>query len=145
MRKLFELLLRLYPDGIRTVFSAEMCAVFGQAAVERREKGRLAFYRFVLAEMFGLLFGAAAARMRRGEGDTWLDLRHMRPPNISREQYTAAVDEVLAAQKWVEFNRRRMEGAIFRQNFVEARFYSQEDYIARAHLQQVRRKYRIED
>jgi hypothetical protein len=141
MRRLYQWLLRLYPREVRTPFAPEMADVFSQLAEDRRCEGWVAFTRFVLQELGGLLIGAAAAyRARRRPV---LDLRKMRPPDVSREVYVAAVDEVLAAQRRVAFTLDRMQRAIARNDFSKARFYSDEDHKARENLKLVRRKYRV--
>ena len=139
MRGVYEFLLRLYPREVRTAFTAEMSALFFQLAEDRRREGWAAFARFVLAEMSGLLVGAAVAHHARRQ--RILDLRMMRPPDVPREDYVAALDQVIAAQRLVEFNLNRMQQAIARNDFVKARFYSDEDRKARENLRLVRRKY----
>ena len=142
MRRVYEFLLALYPPEVRTPFAPEMSAVFAQLAEDRRGEGWLAFFRFVLEEMLGLLTGAAEAHRSRRR--PVLDLRMMRPPGVSRADYTEALDEVLTAQKVVAFNLARMQQAISRNDFVKARFYSDEDRKARANLGVVKRKYGIQ-
>ena len=139
MRSLYQLLLRLYPREVRTSFAPEMADVFADVAEDRRSEGWAAFARFVLEEMSGLLVGAAAAHRARRQ--RILDLRMMRAPDVPREAYVAALDEVIAAQRLVEFNLNRMQQAIARNDFVKARFYSDEDRKARENLRLVRRKY----
>jgi len=141
MRRIYALLLRLYPREVRTAFAPEMSAVFAQLAEERRKESWASFSSFVLAELTGLAIGVAAAHhaLRRTE----LDLRKMRPPEVSKEVYGGALDEVIAAQRLVDFNLGRMQQAIARHDFLKARFYSDEDRKAREHLRLVRRKFGI--
>lgn len=68
----------------------------------------------------------------------------MRPPDVSRESYCDAIDEVLAAQQRVTFTLARMQQAISRNDFLNARYYSGEDHKARENLRLVERKYRIQ-
>lgn len=141
MNRFYRLLLRLYPREFRETFGAEMSAVFEQAAPEARRAGWWASVRFFVRELGGLVAGAAAAwACRRGPA---LDLRKMRPPDVSHRAYAAAVDEVLEVRKLVSSNLVRMQQAIARRDFVQARFYSGEDYKAREALRRVERKYRI--
>ena len=145
----YRLLLRLYPAGVRG-FAPEMSTVFESAAEEQRCHGRFAFTALVCRELFGLLRGAAAewmarlveAALRRPVADH-LDLTRMRPPNVSRQVYAAAIDEVLEARRQVDFNLRCMAESLSRQDFVRARFYSDEERGARDHWRSVQRKYHI--
>jgi len=143
VRRVYKFLLRLYPSSVRAAFAAEMAAVFEQAAAERRAQGRLPYFRFLAAEAIGLVLGAGGARLPARQPESSLDLRKMRPPDVSCGAYTAALDEVLEAQRVVDFNRSCMQEAIAGQDYVRARFYSNEDWKAREHLTFVRRKYRI--
>ena len=69
----------------------------------------------------------------------------MRAPELSKETYVAALDEVLAAQQRVADNLTRRQDAIARRQFVKARFYSEEEREARQQLRLVHMKYRIAD
>lgn len=144
MKRLFAMLLRLYPVGHRELLGEEMLQVFEQAAREHRGRGRLAFARFAVAEVIGLMWEAAAAWRWHAPEDA-IDLRKMRPPEVSKQQYVTAIDEVLAAQRLVAANLRHMQDAIGRHEFVKARFYSDEERRAREHLRFIHKKYRIAD
>lgn len=144
MRRIFRILLRLYPAGHQELLGEEMLCVFEQAAEEQRRRGRLAFVRFALAEVISLVWEAAAARRLQNTGDA-LDLRKMRPPEVSHQQYVTAIDEVLAARQLVAVNLARMQDAIACHEFVKARFYSDEERKARERLRVIHRKYRIDD
>lgn len=61
MKRSFAALLRLYPPAWREVFADEMAAVFDSARRERRSRGRAAYSVFLMAELSGLLRGAATA------------------------------------------------------------------------------------
>lgn len=143
MRKIYELLLGLYPAEVRTSFAPEMSDVFAQLAEDRRREGWIRFAAFVAGELIGLLTGAAAAH--RTARQTVLDLRMMRPPGVSREDYGTALDELIAAQRLVDFNLGRMQQAIARYDFVKARFYSDEDRRARRNLRLLRRRYGVSE
>lgn len=142
MRRIYGWLLRLYPREIREVFAEEMAVVFEWAADEQRARGCRAYLRFLLAEFFGLLAGLASTRILR-RPPAALDLRNMRPPEVSRETYTSAVDEVLDAQRRAARTLQQMQEAIARHDFLNARYYSEQDHQARAHLRLIQRKYRI--
>ena len=58
MRKVYLLLLHLYPREQRLRFSAEMLEVFTRACQEHRERGWLACTRFAIREFAGLVAGA---------------------------------------------------------------------------------------
>lgn len=141
MKRIYGLLLLLYPREIRTPFAPEMSAVFAQLAEDRRAQGWAVFTSFVVGEVIGLLRGAAAAH--RDLRQPVLDLRRMRPPGVSREVYCAALDEIITAQRQADFTLSRMQQALARNDFVRARFYSDEDRRARENLRMVRRRYGI--
>lgn len=143
LTRLYNALLRLYPASHRALFSGEMLAAHDAALQESRERGRAALARFAAAELIGLLWGAASAWRAVRRAGPAVNLTRMRPPGVSHEIYGAALDEVLAAQCFVDNNLARMRHALSARRFVLARFYSQEDWKARAHLRDVRRKYGI--
>jgi hypothetical protein len=143
MKRTFRLLLRLYPLDHRQLLGNEMLQVFEQAAEEHRAHGRLAFLFFAFFEFAGLLFGSISAWRRYRRSDRAIDLRKMRPPEVSKATYVTAVDEMIAAQQLVAVNLSRLQDAIARQELVKARFYSDEEHKAREHLRAVHRKYRI--
>jgi hypothetical protein len=61
MKRLFAALLRLYPPAWREMFADEMAAVFDNAMRDRRSRGWASYPIFLMAELFGLLQGAATA------------------------------------------------------------------------------------
>ena len=65
MRRLYQMLLRLYPREHRAEFGDEMLCVFAQAAAERRTRGWFACARFLFRESTGALGGACAEWLRR--------------------------------------------------------------------------------
>ncbi|SPF56899.1 hypothetical protein SBA4_970005 [Candidatus Sulfopaludibacter sp. SbA4] len=97
MRTAYRLLLHLYPHDFRVWFAAEMTTAFEARAGECRARGRAVFLRFAIAELIGLLKGAAAEKAARIAADPAVrarsvpDLRMMRPPGITREAYFARV------------------------------------------------------
>jgi len=142
MMLVYELLLGLYPPIYRLAFAREMSAVFAQSLEDRRKQGGPSVAAFLLAEFFGVIRDAVAVRLAPDAARA-VDLTRMRPPEVSRESYTDAIDEVLSAQRSVSFNLRRMQEAIAIHAFAEARFYSDEDRRAREQLRIVRAKYGI--
>jgi hypothetical protein len=91
-------LLRLYPRDHRVVFAAEMVALFDEAVREQRRLGRGGSARFAIAELEGLLIGAArewlaklAYRVRHTnsyiDGRGLPDRLLMRPAGVSWEAY----------------------------------------------------------
>jgi hypothetical protein len=143
MRKLYKLLLRFYPREIRVTFATEMLAVFDQAAEERRGQGTAAYARFAAGELAGLLLQAVTTRISRRRPDPAVDLGAMRPPDVSRETYAAAIDELLEAKQRFAFTLARMQKAISQNDFRQARYYAEEDRQAREHLRLVQQKYGI--
>ena len=142
MIRAYEILLRLYPRNHRVAFAREMSAVFALHLQDRRKLGWASVVTFLIAELFGVVREAAVVRLARERAGS-LDLTPMRPPEISCESYTNAIDDVLNAQKLVAFNLRQMQEALAIHAYREARFYSDEDRKAREHLRIVREKYGI--
>jgi hypothetical protein len=143
MKQVFRFLMRLYPMDHHELLGDEMLQVFEQAAEEQRARGFLALARFAAAELIGLVVGSVSARRRFRRRERAIDLRRMRPPEVSQESYSAAIDEVVAARRRVAANLSCMQNAIARHQFVQARFYSDEEHKARRELRLVLQKYRI--
>ena len=61
MKRSFAGLLRLYPPAWREMFADEMAAVFDRAMRDQRSRGWAAYSVFLMAELSGLLRGAAMA------------------------------------------------------------------------------------
>ena|ERR1051326_1774162 len=91
--QVYRTLLRLYPDDYWDGFAGEMVGAFDQAAEERRGQGLLEYAHFLLEEFGGLIRGAAADRLaklttqRTARWRVLPDLRLMRPPEITREEW----------------------------------------------------------
>ena len=81
MRRAYHALLRLYPADYRAMFAAEMARTFDQIADDR----------LTLAELFGLLSGAASEWIAKWTTDPSVrgrslpDVRMMRPPGVPKE------------------------------------------------------------
>jgi len=150
----YRALLRLYPEDYRLFFAAEMLGAFGRASEEQRARGRLAYGRFVCAELVALALSVPVEWMAKVSTSSSIrarslpDLRMMRPAGVPRELWFAsartmsapAPDEIEEAEQRVEFCLRRMEHAIATHDFPGARFYSNEDLKAREKLRQLRPK-----
>jgi hypothetical protein len=119
VKRFYEALLRLYPEDHRGLFASEMSTVFEEASADYLTRGRAIWLRFILAEFLGVLAGATSARLRPQPSA----ILTPGPPHTLRE-----------AQERVALNLRRMEEAIAQQDFVRARFYSNEDLKSRAEL-----------
>ncbi len=65
MRRVYRMLLQLYPHEHRLQFGEEMFAVFIRVADERRAQGWVTYLRFVVTECIGLLSGACGEWPRR--------------------------------------------------------------------------------
>jgi hypothetical protein len=93
MHRAYQILLKLYPADYRASFAAGMLDAFEKAAEDGRRRGRAAFVCFALAELTGLLTGAAAdwiAKLttdRSVRGRCLPDLRMVRPAGVSRESW----------------------------------------------------------
>lgn len=152
-------LLRLFPRDYRLFFEAEMLAAFGRASEEHRASGRIAYGRFVFAELAALAMSVLVEWIAKATTSSSIrarslpDLRMMRPAGVPRELWftsartvSAAVpDEIAEAEKRVEFCLRRMEQAIATHDFPGARFFSNEDLKAREKLRLLRAKYGLSE
>ena len=105
-----------------------MQAVFERGTQENRDLGPLAYVRFLLAELVGLVLGAVRARVSG--------------PPISAEPVASGLpEEVLEAQNRVAVNLNRLLFAISHRQFVQARKYSDEERNAQQELRRVMEKY----
>jgi hypothetical protein len=120
MKRVWKMLLQLYPLAHRQKFAAEIEAVFDQAAEERRARGWRSFAGFGIAELAGLLTGA---------GTAWTTTSsHAEPLNAE------VPNGVTRTQTLIEANLRRMEHAIATHQFEKARFFSHVDRKLRERL-----------
>ena len=97
---------------------------FRRAADEHQARGLVAFVRFGLVELSGLLMGAGAAWIAKFTSSKYM--RGFWIPTSAR-----VYSDALEAQKKADFNLRHMVDAISDRDFKRARFYSEEDLRAR--------------
>lgn len=133
MKRAYELLLILYPRAHRAEFAEEMKQVFEAAAAERRGQGRAAYLGFAVAEIVGLIAGAARA---------WLTPE--RAAQLAAARYRHLPREVAEAQQRVDENIAGMVHAIANHQFEKARAFSNLEREARANLGRVRERYGME-
>jgi hypothetical protein len=122
LQKTYSVPLGMYPVEFQIQFGDEMTAVFQQAVSEHRERGCLSVLHFTLREIFGLVAGAARARV--SNAGAYAD-----PPFPS---------DIGLAEKYVELMSRRLIVAISTHDFPKARFYDTQDRRARALLVRLR-------
>jgi hypothetical protein len=127
-----EFLLRLYPKDHRELFGAEMAAVLGQAAEDRRALGRRAYLWFTICEIAGLLAGVTALWAAR-----LAEHPPMEQPHVAMLWLPDSVSEV---ERLIQRNLDRMTNAIATHQFVQARFYSVADQKLREHLEKLRNR-----
>ena len=143
MGAVFRALLHLYPHRHREVLGAEMQAVFEESAREHRLLGPVAYMRFVLVELGTVVLHAGVAQfasvMHKGYLENQVSLRGALPPP---EDLPA---EVLQAQNRVAVNLNQLQFAISHHQFVQARYYHNEERKARENLREVREKSGIGD
>lgn len=93
--KIYRTLLGLYPADYLALFEAGMLVAFEKAAGESRAEGALVFIAFAVAEMAGLVVGAAREWIAKftadksARGRCLPDLRLMRPVGVPRELWFA--------------------------------------------------------
>jgi len=152
-QRAYKYLLRLYPRDYRAMFASEMLAAFEQASEERHG------YRFVLAELMGLLMGAALEWIAKLTSDSSVrgrvlpDRLRMRPPGVPWEVHYAGAfagwppsalpDEVADAERRVKQLVDRIVHAIANHDFEGARNCSLQERQERDRLRLLRRKYQI--
>jgi hypothetical protein len=89
----YQTLLDLYPADYTGSFAAGMLGTFEKSVEDARRYGRVAYMRLALAELVGLLRGAAAEWIAKLTTDRCVrgrclpDLRMMRPVGVSRESW----------------------------------------------------------
>jgi DNA-binding PadR family transcriptional regulator len=117
----------LYPADFRAQFGAEMVTVFEEAAAQRRNRGRTSVLLFFVGEMLGLLTGAARERAFRDDA--------------TRVQDDLPFPSDLAGtERYLEMVSRRLKHAIAKHEFVNARYYDQQERKARGLLAELRAK-----
>ena len=136
MVRAYGLLMRLYPRHHRAIFEKEMTAVFKEAAQEYRERGRVEFIRFALAEIAGAVMGAYAQ---------WIsgtrDQEDLQCVILAETEDACLPPEIALIQRRLRANLRQMEHAIAHHQFPRARFCSEVDRREREQLRQLRNKY----
>ena len=128
MRRAYQFMLLLYPRGHRDQFAEEMTGVFEEAFAERRNQGGSWSIRFALAEVTGLIGGAAGA---------WFDRKTV--PAITPD--TRLPQDLVEAEQRVNWNIARMVHAIANHQFERARVHSDQERVARENLRVLREKH----
>jgi len=117
----------LYPADFRAEFGAEMVTVFEQAAAQRRDRGGICVLLFFVKEMLGLLAGAARERVFNDDA-------------IRAHDDLPFPSDVAGTERYLKIVSRRLIHAIANHQFVNARYYDQQDRKARALLAELRAK-----
>ncbi len=141
MRRIYRLLLRLYPSDLRAAFAAEMAEVFERAAEERRSRGAFAYLRFALVECAGLISDVVFEWMARSTFGARRSAGGSEPELCSTAPVLPA--DVLEAQRLVNVSVARMVEAIAARQFDKARFYSLVEQKASEELRRLRRQHGI--
>jgi hypothetical protein len=140
MGAVFRVLLYLYPQRHRELLGAEMQAVFEQGAQEHRLLGPSQYLRFVLLEVGGLVLHAAIAQFANATRRGYLENR-VHGTLASQD----LPEEVIEAQNALRSTSNQLLFAISHHQFVQARFYKNEERKARENLHQMQEKYGIGD
>ncbi len=94
-KRVYQIVLKLYPSDFRALFASEMLTTFDEAFEELQNQHRFGVVRFALAELIGLVTGAGRERFakfmtdRSVRGRCLPDLRMMRPPGVPQEVWFA--------------------------------------------------------
>ena len=113
MRRLWSLLLRLYPAEYRAVFSQEIEAVLGRRAEDARQRRGAVRLAFGVRETLGLL---------RGLGAEW-----MLKFTTAETYMSGAQRATLEPEARLQILCRRIEHAIAHHDFAAARLYAAEE------------------
>jgi hypothetical protein len=126
MKRVFRLFLLLYPAEYRRIFGEEMTNTFEELGHEHGWS-----VRFVIAELGGLIRGAASA---------WLERRR---PAVATDGPARPwmPREVVEAQQRVDEHVAAMVHAIANHQFERARELSNQEREARANLDRLRERY----
>jgi len=133
MRRAYQFILLMYPRGHRDQFAEEMTSVFEEAFAERRGQGWNWSVRFALAEVTGLIGGAAGAWFHRNT------VPATTPSDTSSDM--GLPQDLVEAQQRVNWNIARMVRAIANHQFERARVHSDQERLARENLRVLREKY----
>jgi len=138
MKRTYAFFLLLYPREHRDQFAEEMTSVFEEARNQRHHRGWAWYARFALAEMIGLIAGAAGA---------WLSQATKPSSEISvaSEAQNALPPDLLKAQQRVDLITAAMVRAIANHQFEKARVHSNQEREARENLRLLREKYQINE
>ncbi len=139
MKRLYALILRLYPRDYRDLFGPEVLNVFVEAADEHRQRGLTQRIRFFIIEFSGAIMSAARHWIDRLPCNRAL---HSETVGATRSQLFTSAQ---TAQNQVDVNVRRMMHAIANHDFVGARNWSYEEKKARAELERLRDLYGFGD
>ena len=133
MQRFYRAILGLYPAEYRSAFTTEMVEAFQEASASFRKRGLLEWIWFATREFAGLLKGAVAEHIAKwNTQDAYLTSR-----SASRPDSDEFPVEIVDIQRRLEHLIRSMEFAIAHHDFPKARFYSNEERIARALLQRL--------
>jgi hypothetical protein len=136
LRRIYMVLLGLYPRDYVASFGAEMLSTSEMLAEEHRGRGRAAFVRFAMAELIGLIVGAAVEWMAKFRTN-----RSVAGACVDRSGRSMP-DEVLESQRRIAFLIKGMEHAIANHDFPRARNYSYQERQEREKLRLLREKER---
>src|SRR4051794_33020736 len=132
MRRIYKSILQLYPAEFRAAFSPEMIGTFEQALADHKQVGMLTYLWFSVGEFAGLLKGSLVQHLAKlAAKNSYITSR------CALQPHTGLSCEIMEAQRHLEHLLRSMEFAIAHHNFPKARYYSQEERITRAGLQQL--------
>ncbi|HKV47880.1 MAG TPA: helix-turn-helix transcriptional regulator [Candidatus Acidoferrales bacterium] len=125
LRRAYSMGLVLYPADFQAQFGAEMVTVFEKAAAQRRSRGSTFVLLFFVKELLGLLMGAARERISRDHA-------------IRSHDDLPFPSDAAGTERYLEIVSKRLRHAIANHEFVNARYYDQQDRKARALLAELR-------
>ena len=123
--KIYSVALGTYPASFRAEFAPEMLDVFTQRASHFRGRGsRLMFVGFLLREICGVVSGAVMSRVGQ----------RLHSPHCE----LAFPSDINGAERYIELVSGKLIRAIANHDFVNARYFDEQDRKARALLAEMR-------
>ena len=122
--KMYSIALGAYPASFRSEFAPEMLDVFEQRAIHLRGRGRLMFVNFLMKEICGVVSGAVMARVGQRFHSAHCEL--------------AFPSDINGAERYIEAVLSKLIRAIANHDFVNTRYFDEQDRKARALLAEMR-------
>lgn len=132
MKRTYQFCLLLYPRDYRDQFAEEMILVFEEASAEASSHGWAWQMRFLFGEFAGLVGASVRAR---------IEPRSVVPAPAQNSTARWVPKDLADAQRRVDETIAGMVHAIANHQFERARFFSNQERVARENLRILRERY----